>query len=270
MGSRAIYYDNWMACAFGPRTPWLPGLPPGIHEWTPDNDVWELYNLEEDWSQSNDLAAKMPEKLAQMKEIFLIEAAKNKALPIGGGLWVVALHPEMRISPPYTEWTFAGDTVRMPEFCAPALGNRPNVVTIDAVIPDNANGVLYKLGANSGGLTLFVEDGILCYEYNLFIIQRTKIRAKEKLPTGRVKIEIDTSYVVPRPGGPLRVTMKVDGNMLAEGTVPISAPLLFTANDCLDIGIAHGSPVSLDYYDKAPFKFNGTIEQVHVKYVAAT
>jgi len=176
----------------------------------------------------------------------------------------------MRISPPYTEWTFAGDTVRMPEFCAPALGNRPNVVTIDAVIPDNANGVLYKLGANSGGLTLFVEDGILCYEYNLFIIQRTKIRAKEKLPTGRVKIEIDTSYVVPRPGGPLRVTMKVDGNMLAEGTVPISAPLLFTANDCLDIGIAHGSPVSLDYYDKAPFKFNGTIEQVHVKYVAAT
>ena len=93
MGSRAIYHDGWMACAFGPRAPWVPGLPPGIHEWTPDKDVWELYNLEEDWSQSNDLAAKMPEKLAQMKEIFLIEAAKNKALPIGGGLWVVALHP---------------------------------------------------------------------------------------------------------------------------------------------------------------------------------
>jgi arylsulfatase A-like enzyme len=269
MGSRAIYHDNWMACAFGPRTPWLPGLPPGIHEWTPDNDVWELYNLEEDWSQSNDLAAKMPEKLAQMKEIFLIEAAKNKALPIGGGLWVVALHPELRIAPPYTEWTFSGDTVRMPEFVAPALGTRPNVVTIDAVIPDNANGVLYKLGANSGGLTLFVEDGILCYEYNLFIIQRTKIRATEKLPTGRVKIEIETSYVVPRPGGPLKVAMKVDGNVVAEGTVPISVPLIFTANDCLDIGIALGSPVSLDYCDKAPFKFNGTIERVHVKYVAA-
>jgi len=269
MGSRGIYHDGWMACAFGPRTPWLPGLPPGIHEWTPDQDVWELYNLEEDWSQSNDLAAQMPEKLAQMKEIFLIEAAKNKALPIGGGLWVVALHPELRISPPYTEWTFSGDTVRMPEFCAPALGNKPNVVTIDAVIPENANGVLYKLGANSGGLTCFVEDGILCYEYNLFIIQRTKIRAKEKLPTGKVKIEIETSYVTPRPGGPLKVTMKVGGKVFAEGTVPISAPLLFTANDCLDIGIALGSPVSLDYCDKAPFKFNGTIEQVHVAYVTA-
>ena len=211
----------------------------------------------------------MPEKLAQMKELFLIEAAKNKALPIGGGLWIPILHPELRIAPPYTEWTFAGNTVRMPEFCAPALGNKPNVVTIDAVIPDNANGVLYKLGANSGGLTCFVENGILCYEYNLFIIQRTKIRARDRLPTGKVKIEIETSYVVPRPGGALKIIMKVDGKVVAEGTVPISAPLIFTANDCLDIGIALGSPVSLDYCDKAPFKFNGTIEQVHVRYTAA-
>ena len=88
MGSRAIYHDGWMACALGPRLPWVPGLPPGIREWTPDKDVWELYNLDEDWSQADDLAAKMPEKLAQMKDIFLIEAAKNKALPIGGGLWI--------------------------------------------------------------------------------------------------------------------------------------------------------------------------------------
>ena len=203
MGSRAIYHDGWMASALGPRLPWVPGLPPGIKEWTPDKDVWELYNLEEDWSQANDLAAKMPEKLAQLKEIFLIEAARNKALPIGGGLWVAVLHPELRITPPYTEWTFSGNTVRIPEFCAPALGNKPNVVTIDADIPANANGVLYKLGANSGGLTCFVEDGVLCYEYNLFIIQRTKIRAKQKLPIGKVKIEVETVYAVPKPGGPL-------------------------------------------------------------------
>ena len=269
MGSRSIYHDGWIASAFGPRTPWLPGLPKGIHDWTPDNDVWELYNLEEDWSQANDLAAKMPEKLAQLKDIFLIEATKNKVLPIGGGLWVVALHPEMRIAPPYTEWTFSGDTTRVPEFCAPALGNKPNVVTIDATIPANANGVLYKLGANSGGLTCFVEDGVLCYEYNLFIIQRTKIRATRKLPAGKVKIEVETAYAVPKPAGPLNITMKVNGEVFATGQVPISAPLLFTANDCLDIGIALGSPVSLDYYDKVPFKFNGTIEQVHVGYVTA-
>jgi arylsulfatase len=175
----------------------------------------------------------------------------------------------MRITPPYTQWTFSGNAVRIPEFCAPALGNKPNVVTIDAEIPANANGVLYKLGANSGGLTCFVEDGILCYEYNLFIIQRTKIRAKQKLPVGKVKIEVETVYAVPRPGGPLNITMKVNGDVFATGRVPISAPLLFTANDCLDIGIVHGSPVSLDYHDKVPFKFNGTIDQVHVGYITA-
>jgi arylsulfatase len=114
-----------------------------------------------------------------------------------------------------------------------------------------------------------VEDGILCYEYNLFIIQRTKIRAKEKLPLGKVKIEVETAYIVPKPGGPLKVTMRVNGKVVAEGTVPISAPLLFTANDCLDIGIALGSPVSLDYFEKAPFKFNGKIDQVHVQYLSA-
>jgi len=266
LGSRSIYYDGWMASAFGPRKPWVPGIDPSILTWTPDKDVWELYNLEEDWTQANDLAAKMPDKLAQMKELFLIEAAKNKALPIGGGLFVPVLHPELRIQPPYTEWTFSGELVRMPEFNAPSLGNRNNTVTIDAEIPSVANGVLYKLGANSGGLTCFVEDGILCYEYNLFIIQRTKIRARQKLPAGRVKVEVETAYVEKKPAGPLKVTLKVNGKLVAEGVVPVSAPLGFTANDCLDIGIALGSPVSLDYREKAPFKFNGKIEQVRVRY----
>jgi arylsulfatase A-like enzyme len=267
MGSRAIYHDGWMASAFGPRTPWLPGLPPGMREWTPDKDEWELYHLAEDWTQANDLAAKMPEKLAQMKDLFLIEATKNKVLPIGGGLWIAALHPEMRLSPPYTEWNFTGDITRMPEFTAPKLGNTPNLVTIEADIPVDANGVLYKLGANSGGLTLFVEDGILCYEYNLFIIMRTKIRATQKLPVGKVKIEVETVYADPKPGGPLKVTLNVNGKLFATGVVPVSAPLLFTANDCLDIGIALGSPVSLDYHKKVPFKFNGTIDKVNVKYI---
>jgi arylsulfatase A-like enzyme len=267
MGSRGIYHDGWLACALGPRLPWVPGSPPGIREWTPDQDVWELYNLAADWSQANDLAAKMPEKLAQMKDLFLIEATRNKALPIGGGLWIPLMHPEMRVAPPYTEWNFTGDITRMPEFTAPALGNKPNLVTIAADIPANSNGVLYKLGANSGGLTLFVEDGLLCYEYNLFLIMRTKIRANQKLPVGKVKIEVETVYAEPKPAGPLKVTLNVNGKLFATGVVPISAPLGFTANDCLDIGIALGSPVSLDYRKKAPFKFNGTIDKVNVKYI---
>ena len=269
MGSRAIYHDGWMASAFGPRTPWLPGLPPGIREWTPDKDQWELYNLEQDWSQANDLAAKMPAKLDELKELFLIEATKNKGLPIGGGLWIPVLHPELRVVPPYTEWTFAGNMTRMPEVVAPTLGNKNNLVTIEAEIPANANGVLYALGGFSGGLATYVKDGILCYEYNLFELQRTQIVSEQKLPTGKVRIEVETTYTEPKPAGPLNVTLKVNGAVVASGKVPISAPLLFTANDCLDIGIDLGSPVSLDYFDEAPFAFNGRIDEVKVKYLTS-
>jgi hypothetical protein len=84
-----------------------------------------------------------------------------------------------------------------------------------------------------------------------------------------VKIEVETKYAVKKPAGPLDVILKVNGVEVAKGNVPVSAPLLFTGNDCLDIGTDLGSPVSLDYYDKAPFKFNGKIEQVQVKYLGA-
>lgn len=267
MGSRGIYHEGWIASAFGPRTPWVPGTPPGIRQWTPDKDKWELYNLEEDWSQANDLAAKMPDKLNDMKLMFLVEATKNKVLPIGGGLWVPAIHPEMRISTPYKEWIFAGSMTRMPEFTAPALGNKNNLVSVDADIPANANGVLYALGAFSGGLTTYVLNGKLCYEYNLFEIQRTKFCSRQNLPTGKVKIEVETAYAEAKPAGPLNVALKVNGAVVAKGLVPVSAPLLFTANDCLDIGTDLGSPVALDYFDKAPFAFDGKISEVKVKYL---
>jgi hypothetical protein len=255
----AIYHDGWMASAFGPRVPWLPGLPAGIKEWTPDKDKWELYNLDEDWSQANDLADK--------KELFLIELTENQGLPVGGGLWVPALHPELRAAPPYTSWTFPGAITRMPEVTAPALGNKANVVTVDTDVPANASGVIYALGGFSGGLALYVKDGVLSYEYNLFEIQRTHIKAKEKLPTGKVKIEVETTYVDPKPGGPLKVVLRVNGEEVASGVVPVSAPLMFTANDCLDFGIDLGSPVGIEYYDQAPFKFNGKIEGARVKYL---
>ncbi|HBP87172.1 MAG TPA: arylsulfatase [Nitrospiraceae bacterium] len=271
LGSRGIYHDGWFAGVFGPRTPWVPGIPKGLLDakgrlaWTPDHDTWELYNLNEDWSQADDLAAKNPEKLAQMKDLFTIEFAKNQGFPVGGGLWVL-FHPEDKLSTPYREWTFPGEITRMPEFIAPALGNKENLVTLDADIQPNANGVLYALGGFSGGLALYVKNGMLSYEYNLFEIQRTTIAAKDKLPAGKVKIEVETRYAVKKAGGPLDVILKVNGKEVAKGQVPVSAPLLFTANDCLDIGTDLGSPVSPAYFDQAPFKFNGKVEQMHVRY----
>ena len=91
MGSRGIYHDGWFAGAFGPRAPWLPGLPKGVLGpkgellWNPDKDPWELYNLDEDWTQANDLAAKMPEKLAAMKDLFPWNLPRIRAFPSAAG-----------------------------------------------------------------------------------------------------------------------------------------------------------------------------------------
>ena len=268
MGSRAIYHDGWIASAFGPRTPWLPGLPAGIKEWTPDKDNWEVYNLNQDWTQARDFASNLPSKVLEMKDLFLIEFTKNKGLPTGGGLWIPVLHPELRTVPPYTSWTFRGAITRIPEVAAPALGNKENLVSVDLDVPANANGVVYALGGFSGGLALYVKDGVLSYEYNLFEIARTHIKSRSKLPTGKVKVEVQTTYAERRPAGPLNIVLKVNGAEVASGVVPVSAPLIFTANDCLDFGIDLGSPVGIEYYDQAPFKFNGAVLGAQVKYLS--
>ena len=84
-----------------------------------------------------------------------------------------------------------------------------------------------------------------------------------------MNIEVQTTYVERRPAGPLNVVLKVNGNEVASGIVPVSAPLIFTANDCLDFGIDLGSPVGIEYYDQAPFKFNGKIDGARVEYLSS-
>ncbi len=119
-GSRGIYKDGWYACTFGPLTPWLQ-VSPGLATWDSAKDKWELYDLSSDFSQAQDLAAKEPKKLEEMKALFLEQAKANKVLPIGAGIWL-RLHPEDRIKSPYSKWTFDSSTTRMPEFTAPGLG----------------------------------------------------------------------------------------------------------------------------------------------------
>jgi hypothetical protein len=97
LGSRGVYQDGWFACAFGPRRPWVAGTGDLVN-WNPDEDVWELYNLKDDFSQAHDLAEKMPKKLQAMKDLFTMEATRNKVLPVGGAFYMT-LHPEqMRAS----------------------------------------------------------------------------------------------------------------------------------------------------------------------------
>jgi arylsulfatase len=126
--------------------------------------------------------------------------------------------------------------------------------------------VLYALAGFSGGITCYVKDGFLCYEFNLFEVQRTKLKSKDKLATGKVKIEVE-SKLIAKIGGPMEVSLKVNGNAVAQGQVPAAMSLHFTSNATFDIGTDLDSPVSLDYYDQAPFSFNGTIGKTEIKYL---
>ena len=165
----------------------------------------------------------------------------------------------------------------MPEFClARRLGNKPNVVTIEADFPEKANGVLYALGGFSGGLSPLRagrKDGVLAFEdSNLFELQRTfaPFAQRESSHPGKAKIEVETSLRRrPKAAGPLKVVIKVNSKEAASSDhFLFSARLLFTANDCLDIGTDLGSPVSVDYYDRAPFKFERQDrEHARVKYM---
>ena len=267
MGSRAIYQDEWMASVFGPRTPWTPGLDPAIFKWSPNNDVWELHDLSKDYSQAKNIAADHPEKVEALKKVFGEQAEVNKVFPVGGGLWSAVFHPEDAPSNPATEFAYTQEVIGVPEFTAPKVGARSNSVKISAELGPDSEGVLYALGAFSGGLALWVENGKLIYEYNLFEIERTRLETFEPLPSGKVDIEVETRKVGNNHAAPLDIVIRVGGKEVAKGRVPRSAPLTFTANDAFDVGRDSYSPVSLAYFDRKPFAFSGKIEKLKVEYL---
>ncbi|MDA0947653.1 MAG: arylsulfatase [Planctomycetota bacterium] len=262
-GSRGVYHDGWYACAFGPFLPWdTPASLGRLKTWDAHKDTWELYDLSADFSQANDLAAEEPERLAQLQELFLTEARANKVLPIGGGLWT-RYHPEDRVATPYSSWRFDANTRRMPEFTAPPIGKQTNHVRAEVELGEGASGVLYALGGASGGVTLYLDEGELVYEYNMLIIERTKVRSETRLAAGRHTIEV--SETIPKPGAPAAVVLRVDGEEVARATVERTVPGAFTASETFDVGADLGSPVSLDYFERAPFELDGTIDKLTVE-----
>ena len=262
-GSRGYYKDGWYACTFGPLSPWL-NAQPGLDQWDSAKDVWQLYDLTKDFSQMHDLAAANPAKLEEMKSQFLVEAEKNKAFPIGGGIWL-RLHPEDALASPYKSWTFDGSTNRMPEFTAPSLGKKSNTVTMEVEVGENASGVLYALGGSGGGLTCYMDKGYLHFEYNLMIVYRSLAKSAEKIAPGKHTIVVDTTLKAPKPGAPADIVLSVDGKEVARTSTKMTVPAIFTASETLDFGVDLGSLVSRDYAERRPFKFDGKIGTVKVE-----
>jgi len=198
-----------------------------------------------------------------MQSLFLVEAKENKVFPIGAGMWL-RLHPEDRIKTPYTSWRFDATTTRMPEFTAPGLGRQSSHVTIEAQLRENASGVLYALGGASGGLTVFMDQGYLVYEYNMMIIERYTARSRDRLLPGKRRIEVRTTFKDKQPLSPAAVVLTVDGQEVGRTLVSRTVPAAFTASETFDVGVDLGSPVSLDYFARRPFRFDGTIDTVKI------
>ncbi|WP_205850437.1 arylsulfatase [Mycolicibacterium sp. CR10] len=263
--SRGIYSDGWFACAFGPFVPWdTPGTAQRLAAWDANTEPWELYHLDEDFSQANDLAAVHPDKLEDMKALFKEVSKDNLVWPIGAGLWL-RIHPEDRVASPYTKWRFDGSCTRMPEFTAPGLGRQDSHVTVALTVPESASGVLYALGGFSGGLTLFVDAGFLVYEYNMLIIDRFQARSAAPIGSGEHVITVDTTFASPQPMAPATVALGVDGVEVATVVVARTVPAAFTASETFGVGVDLGSPVSPDYFDRRPFPFTGAIASVDVE-----
>ena len=203
-----------------------------------------------------------------MVKLFDVEAKANHAYPIGGGLWV-GLHPEFTKQNPATEFHYTADVVAIPEAAAPKLGLRSSLVTIDAELKADSEGVLYALGGFSGGLAAWIDKGRISFEYNLYEIERTRIETTGALPGGRVKIEIESRAEPKVRNGAMDVTIRVNGKEMAKGRVPRTTGYALSGNDSFDVGRDSYSPVSPAYYERAPFKFTGRIDKLDVKYLPA-
>jgi arylsulfatase len=256
-----------MAGTFGPKAPWSAD-PSGMIDWQPETDQWELYNLNDDYSQSKDLAKENPKKLAELKRVFDKEATENLVYPIGAGLYTAFYNASEMPSSPLHEWTFYEGQTRIPEGLAPKFtSGRSSMVVIDADIAKDAEGVIFALGGISAGFTVYMDKGFLKAEYNAMTLNRYKISSKSAIPTGKVKIEVETKYDAKERMAPATITLKVNGKEVGQGRVEQSVPGIFTASETFDIGMDLNAPVSLDYYDRVPFKFNGKIEKINIKYI---
>jgi arylsulfatase len=257
-GNRAMYANGWMAACRHGRLPWETSGSSGF-----DEDVWELYNIEKDYSQAVDLAKKHPERVRELQDLFMAEAAKYNVLPLDDRF---AERLDTTLRPSY----FAGrDTVtfypgmtRLPEGSGPKLVGVPFTMTAPVVIPKGgAEGVIFALGGDAAGWSLFLWEGKARFHYNFFGIRRYDVVSPETLKPGRHKIELTFTPTSPKPGSPANVTLAIDGKQVAKGRVDEQVPQR-CGTETMDVGMDCVSPVCHDYEDKGLFPFTGTIESV--------
>lgn len=259
-GNRAIYHDGWVAATTPPAAPWLMGtvkMPEVV-----DGYNWELYNIANDYSENNDLAAKNPAKLSELKELFIVEATKNNVFPLDNSVLtrLVAARPSATAGK--TLFTYSGEMAGLPVSCAPSILNKSYTITADVDIPQGgAEGVLVTLGGRFGGYGLYLLKGKPIFTYNLVDLQRERWEGADALTPGKHTITFDFKYDGPGPGKGGTGSLKVDNKEVASKQIARTIPFLMSIDETFDVGVDTRTPVDDKDYE-VPFRFTGKLNKL--------
>lgn len=267
IGARAIYQDGWWAGTRLDKAPWdlspetLRRFGPGSG-WNPDDEPWELYDLADDFTQARDLAAEHPSRLAELKERWWQEAERNRALPLLGCLSVFyGILPPL---PTVTRFAFAGDVQNVQRGMVPRIFGRSYAIEADLDVPaGGAEGVIVANADFIGGFALWVDgDGRLNHTYSFLGVESYRQTSAEPLPSGRIAVRMLFEADQPTPGTGGHVTLLVDDRPVGEGRIAHTVPVAFSSYGGMDVSRDNGLVVDLDYEDRAPYAFTGTVRQV--------
>jgi len=267
VGNRAIYHDGWIAATTPPAAPWL--LATGK---LPDVETgynWELYNIAKDYSEFDDLAAKMPDKLKQMQALFKTEAAANGVYPLDNSGFSRALTARPSATSGKTEFTYVGENIGIPVGNAPSILDRDYTITADVTIPEGgAEGMIVTLGGRFGGYGLYLLKGKPVFDYNFLDLKQTRWEGgvtgedlfTRPLAPGKHRIVFDFKYDGPGLAKGGTGVLSVDGHELSKKTIEHTIPLLMSVDETFDVGADTRTPVD-DSYD-VPFRFTGAIDKL--------
>jgi len=265
--NRGIYHKGWTAVTRHGNLPWVViGAQPPLSE-----DVWELYDTTKDWSQSRDLAKEMPEKVAELKRMFDLEASKYNVFPLDDRKAERAnadIAGRPSVVHGNTQLFFPGMR-RMQENSVINTKNKSHSVTAEIVVPDKgATGVIVAQGGNMGGWTLYAKDGKLKYFYNFLGMRHYDVTATSPLPAGTHQVRMEFAYAGGGIGKSADITLFVDGKEVGKGRVERSHGYLFSMDETTEIGCDNGEPVSPDYGPRDNV-FNGEVKWVQIDIDAA-
>jgi arylsulfatase A-like enzyme len=261
---RAIYLDGWRAYA-----PWKFG--DDITAKDLDNAKWMLFNIDKDFSESEDIAAKNPAKLEEMKQLWWAMANKYKVLPLDGRGIERLMTPRPEMSVPRNKYVYFPGTGEVEASTAVDVRNRSHTITAEVEMKKDAEGVLLAMGSSFAGWTFFVnKDHKLQYSHNYLGLEEYRVISDAKLPEGKLTLSMKFQVTGPPDfkigkGTPGTVTLYVDGKQAGIGKIPVTCPLAYSlSGDGLSCGRDTLTPVSADYGKMIEYPFTGTIRRVIV------